>query len=146
MITVAPLRPEDRPVWEELARGYKDFYRTPTTDAEYEAVWRQLRDESSGLYCLGAYDSGGALVGIVHFLFHAFLWFGEACFLQDLFTAEAARGQGAGRALIEAVAGAARERGATRLYWHTQEGNARARLLYDKVARFNGFIRYEYQL
>jgi len=28
----------------------------------------------------------------------------------------------------------------------TQEDNARARLLYDKVARFNGFIRYDYPL
>ena len=40
----------------------------------------------------------------------------------------------------------ARERGADRFYWHTQESNARARLLYDKVARFTGFIRYAYPL
>ena len=66
--------------------------------------------------------------------------------LQDLFVAESARGQGAARALIDAVAEAARSRGASRLYWHTQDGNARARLLYDKVARFSGFIRYEYPL
>ena len=49
-------------------------------------------------------------------------------------------------ALIEGVAAAARERGADRLYWHTQESNARARVLYDKVARFTGFIRYAYPL
>ena len=30
--------------------------------------------------------------------------------------------------------------------WHTQESNARARVLYDKVARFTGFIRYVYPL
>jgi hypothetical protein len=40
----------------------------------------------------------------------------------------------------------ARQRGASRLYWLTREDNARARLLYDKVARFNGFIRYEFPL
>lgn len=33
-----------------------------------------------------------------------------------------------------------------RFYWHTQESNARARLLYDQVARFTGFIRYGYPL
>jgi hypothetical protein len=44
------------------------------------------------------------------------------------------------------VAAAARERGADRFYWHTQEHNARARLLYDQVARFTGFIRYVYPL
>ena len=33
-----------------------------------------------------------------------------------------------------------------RLYWLTQEDNTTARLLYDKVARFGGFIRYEHNL
>ena len=44
------------------------------------------------------------------------------------------------------MAHAAQSRGATRLYWTTQQDNARARVLYDKLARFNGFIRYEYPL
>lgn len=153
MIVVAPLTPGDRLAWEELARGYKAFYGTPTTDEEYEATWRQLRDEGSGFGCLGAYlgdapdaEPAGALAGIAHYLFHPLIWYGDACYLQDLFVAEAARGQGAARALIERVAEMARSRGATRLYWTTQEGNARARRLYDKVARFNGFIRYDYPL
>jgi GNAT superfamily N-acetyltransferase len=153
MVIVAPLKSEDRPAWEVLARGYKAFYRTPTTDAHYEAAWRQLQDEGSGLCGLGAYlgdtaggESAGALVGITHYLFHPMMWNGDACYLQDLFVAEAARGRGAARALIERVAEMASSRGAARLYWHTQEDNARARLLYDKVARFNGFIRYDYPL
>ena len=58
MVIVAPLKSEDRPAWEELARGYKAFYRTPATDAQYEAAWRQLRDEGSGLCGLGAYLGG----------------------------------------------------------------------------------------
>jgi GNAT superfamily N-acetyltransferase len=152
MVVVAPLQPEDRPAWEELARGYKAFYRTPTTDEEYEALWRQLLDEGSGFIGLGAYLPEGpagapsALVGIAHFLFHPMFWYGDACFLQDLFVAEAARGQGAARALIERMAEVARSRGATRLYWTTREDNTRARRLYDQVARFNGFIRYDYPL
>ena len=46
-----------------------------------------------------------------------------------------------GRGLIEAVAAAARDRGCNRLYWTTKEDNATARSLYDRIARFNGFIR-----
>ena len=88
----------------------------------------------------------GDLVGITHYFFHPFIWYGQACYLQDLFTAEAARGQGAARALIEAVAAEAREKNATRLYWMTKEDNARARLLYDKLASFGGFIKYDYSL
>ncbi|WP_234436880.1 GNAT family N-acetyltransferase [Streptomyces maremycinicus] len=60
--------------------------------------------------------------------------------------AEAARGRGAVRALIGRVARAARERGAARLYRTAQEGNGTARALYDKVASFNGFIRYDHPL
>jgi GNAT superfamily N-acetyltransferase len=145
MIVIAPLMSADRQAWEELARGYKAFYRTPTTDEHYEATWRQLRDEDSGLDCLGAYLDD-TLVGIAHYLLHPSFWYGDVCYLQDLFVAETARGQGAARALIERAAEAARARGATRLYWTTQEDNARARLLYDKVARYNGFIRYDYPL
>lgn len=152
MVVVTLLKSGDRTAWEELARGYKAFYRTPTTDEQYAAAWRDLQDEGSGFCGLGAYlgdapgGEPGALVGIAHYLFHPLMWYGDACFLQDLFVAEAARGQGAARALIERVAEMARVRGATRLYWTAQEDNARARLLYDKVARFNGFIRYDYPL
>ena len=46
----------------------------------------------------------GRIVGIVHYLYHRSTWtMGNYCYLQDLFTAEEARGQGAGRALIEAA-------------------------------------------
>jgi hypothetical protein len=36
----------------------------------------------------------------------------------------------------------AREQGASRVYWLTQEGNATARALYDKLAERSGFIQY----
>ena len=69
-----------------------------------------------------------------------------ACYLQDLYVDGAARGQGAGRALIEAVAAHARERDSARLYWLTQDHDAAARQLYDRIAKHSGFIRYEYPL
>jgi GNAT superfamily N-acetyltransferase len=56
------------------------------------------------------------------------------------------RGQGCGEALIERVAAVARERGCFRLYWTTKEDNLPGRRLYDRIARFNGFIRYDYPL
>jgi GNAT superfamily N-acetyltransferase len=56
------------------------------------------------------------------------------------------RGGGVGKALIEAVARIARDRDCLRLYWTTKEDNARARRLYDYIAKFNGFIRYDHAL
>ena len=141
---IAPIAAEDRGQWEPLARGYKAFYQTPTTDAEYEAAWQRLiaRD---GVYGLGA-KLDGQLVGIAHYLFHASTWSPSVCYLQDLFTAPASRGKGVARSLIDAVATAAREQGATRFYWATQEHNATARALYDRIGTYNGFIRYDYPL
>ena len=144
MIETGPLRPEDRGAWDVLARGYKAFYQESEPDEAYEQTWRRLA-AGTELFGLGA-RLDGRLVGIAHYFFHPAVWSGEACYLQDLFTDEAARGRGVARALIEAVAAAARERGADRFYWHTQESNTRARVLYDKVARFTGFIRYVYPL
>ncbi|TDD63179.1 GNAT family N-acetyltransferase [Actinomadura darangshiensis] len=144
MIDIGPLRPEDRVAWEELARGYKAFYRTVVPDAGYEETWRRL-SSGADLHGIGArFD--GRLVGIAHYLFHATFWSADSCYLQDLFVDETARGQGAARALIEHVAGEARKRGAARLYWTTKQDNVTARVLYDKVARFHGFIRYDYPL
>jgi GNAT superfamily N-acetyltransferase len=144
MIEIGPLRPADRDAWEVLARGYKAFYRDPMPDEAYELTWQRLA-AGTELYGLGA-RLDGTLVGIAHYFFHPAFWSGEACYLQDLFVDDAVRGHGAGRALIEGVAAAARDRGADRYYWHTQADNAQARVLYDKVARYSGFIRYAYPL
>jgi GNAT superfamily N-acetyltransferase len=67
---------------------------------------------------------------------------GPYCYLQDLFTTEAARGQGIGKALIEGVYERAKADGASRVYWLTHESNEAARSLYDKLATRTGFIQY----
>ena len=99
MIEIGPLRPGDRAAWEKLARGYKAFYQESEPDEAYEQTWERLA-AGTELFGLGA-RLDGRLVGIAHYLFHPAFWSGEACYLQDLFTAEAARGRGAARALIE---------------------------------------------
>lgn len=142
MIQVAPLSPDDRAGWELLARGYKAFYEDPTSDEDYDKTWRLLM--AGTVQGLGA-RLEGRLVGFAHYLFHPHSWLGEACYLQDLFTAPEARGRGVATALIDAVAERARERGAAKYYWFTKADNP-ARALYDRLARFKGFIRYDYPL
>ena len=49
-------------------------------------------------------ESDGELLGLTHYLFHRSTTAIEpVCYLQDLFTSEAARGKGVGRALINGV-------------------------------------------
>lgn len=141
---IAPLRIEDHARWIILARGYKTFYKTTLPDAEYEKSWQRLLAQD-GVFGLGAMRDG-QLLGIAHYLFHTSVWAPSVCYLQDLFVDPLARGQGIARELIEAVAADARARDASRFYWLTQEHNATGRALYDKVAKFNGFIRYDYPL
>jgi len=60
-----------------------------------------------------------------------------------VFVASDARGQGVGRALIEATYVEADRRGATRSYWATQENNATARRLYDQLGQLTSFVQYQ---
>lgn len=143
-IEIAPLAASDRAEWEALARGYKAFYRTELADADYERTWQALLTDER-VHGLGA-RLDGKLVGIAHYLFHAQTWSPDCCYLQDLFTAEGARGRGVATALIGAVADEARKRGAVKYYWLTKEGNRQARALYDRIADWKGFLRYDYEL
>ncbi len=145
-IVVNPITRFDRDRWAELWCSYLDFYQTRLPAEIYEHTWQRLIATEGPIRGLGARQGGATapLVGIVHYLFHAHAWTNrEVCYLQDLFVDAAFRRGGFGRRLIEATAAAARERGCYRLYWTTKEDNHTARLLYDRIARFNGFIRYD---
>ena len=143
-IEIGPLDRGDRPRWEVLARSYKTFYKTTLPDAEYDRAWHRLMTADS-VHGLGA-RLDGRLVGIAHYLFHPSVWMNDVCYLQDLFVDVAVRGHGVARALIGRVAEVAAARFAPRLYWLTAEDNAVARRLYDKVAHYKGFIRYDHPL
>ena len=145
-VAIRPLGPEDRADWEPLWAGYLAFYEATIPSTVTETTWARLNDPAEPMHALGAFVDG-QLVGIVHYLFHRSTWTtSDYCYLQDLFTDEAARGRGAGRALIEAVYERARAASASRVYWLTQEGNATARALYDKLADRSGFIQYRKML
>lgn len=143
-LRTGPLGPADRARWEQLFRGYIDFYERSLPDAGYDRAWEEFLS-GARMHALGA-RLDGTLVGIAHFLIHANTSGPDVCYLQDLFTAPDSRGRGAATALIEAIADWAREQGCLRLYWNTHESNATARRVYDRVAQHRGFIRYERDL
>ena len=141
-IAIKPVGANERAAWAPLWQDYLAFYKAKVPDAATDTAWRRLHDPNEPMYVLGAYVDG-RLVGIVHYLFHRSMWtIANYCYLQDLFVAEEARGHGLGRALIEAVYAEAQKAGASRVYWLTQEDNATARVLYDKLAERSGFIQY----
>ncbi len=132
--------------WKPLWDGYNAFYGragdTALPDAVTSTTWSRFFDGYEPMHALVA-EQAGRLLGLVHFLFHrTTIAMGPTCYLQDLFTLEAARGKGVGRALIEEVYRRAADAGAARVYWLTHETNETAMKLYDKVADKSGFVVY----
>ena len=144
---IRALLASDRAAWKPLWDGYLRFYGTSAGPGVTDTTWARIHDPAEPVNALGAFtpgdDGSERLVGIVHYIFHRSTWtVGPYCYLQDLFTAEEARGRGAGRALIEAVYARAAEAGASRVHWLTHESNSTARTLYDTLAERPGFIQY----
>jgi GNAT superfamily N-acetyltransferase len=145
VISVGRLETRDRAAWQELFAGYHAFSERPDWPREnYDATWERI-EKDERIHARGA-RLDGRLVGIVHFLVHPSTTSADLCYLQDLFTAPEARGQGVARALIAEVENWARERECARVYWHTKAGNETARRLYDQVAENRGFIQYVLEL
>jgi ribosomal protein S18 acetylase RimI-like enzyme len=141
--TVRELHVADRSRWEELWTGYLRFYKTELPAEWIDHLWRRLIDPNDQPYGLVALDADQRVVGFVIYHFHLSTWSPAGyCYLEDLYVDPACRGSGAGRALIQAVYSAADERGATRVYWHTENTNARAQVLYNQVAALTPFVQY----
>lgn len=137
---------EDWAGWLPLWRGYVAFYGATVPDAVTEATWRRLLDPAVPLLGHVA-ERGGAVVGFSTAVLHEGTWTtAPTCYLEDLFVDPALRGGGVGRALIQNLIDLGRSRGWSRLYWHTQAGNATARRLYDSFVQADDFVRYRLAL
>jgi GNAT superfamily N-acetyltransferase len=143
---IRPLQAGDESEWRRLWTAYLEFYETSVPEEVYRTTFKRLlagnagaNDEFRGLIL----EWQGKPAGLVHYLFHRHCWRIEnTCYLQDLYVDPAVRGQGQGRALIEAVYARADEAGCPAVYWLTQDFNHTARKLYDRVAKLTPFIKY----
>lgn len=104
---IRPIAQDDFPAWKPLWDGYNAFYGragdTALPLAITEASWWRFFDPVEPVFALVA-ECDGQLLGLAHYLFHRSTTRIElTCYMQDLFTLQAVRGQGVGRALIEGV-------------------------------------------
>jgi GNAT superfamily N-acetyltransferase len=129
--------------WKAMWGQYLRFYGAEASATVTRSTFDRLCRQSDGMFGYVA-ESEGSIVGLVHAVVHPTTWSSRpTCYLEDLYLDRSARGSGLGRALVDTVAGEARERGASAVYWHTQEFNAPARRLYDTVARLRSWVVYE---
>lgn len=143
MVNVRPVMASDEQAWLKLFRDYIVFYKADVPDEIIALTWRRLLNQEDHMMALAAVDDAGEIVGIATMVFHRSTWSSTwYCYLEDLFVASEARGLGAGRALIEGVYAEADRRGANRTYWATQDHNATARKLYDRIGTLTDFVQY----
>ena len=145
-LTIRPFEPRDRAAWDEMWAGYLTFYETALPADVSEDTWARFVGQAPGHVGLIAEGAQGPL-GFAHALVHPGTWSPKpVCYLEDLYVNEAARGQGAGRALIEALADKGRAEGWLRIYWQTARSNNTAQHLYDKIAQRTDWLRYDLDL
>ncbi|MBR9649583.1 GNAT family N-acetyltransferase [Thalassovita aquimarina] len=142
---IRPLSPKDEPGWRALWQGYNAFYERAVEERVTARLWDRIVSETGEPFALVA-EIDGDLVGMAHYFFLPSTsdW-GPRCYMQDLFAAPQARGQGIGRALIETIQSDADRAGAAQVYWLTDKSNTTARKLYDRVAKETPFIKYRMQ-
>lgn len=149
-LTIRPVRAEDFPAWHPLWIDYNAFYGHEGATALpldiTRTTWSRFLDADEPMHALVA-ERDGQLLGLVHFVFHrGTSSLTPICYLEDLFTVDTGRGQGVGRALIEAVYQHTQAVGSQRVYWQTHETNVVAMRLYDSVAKNSGFVIYQKSL
>jgi GNAT superfamily N-acetyltransferase len=138
--------PSDREAFLGLWNAYLAFYRVDLAPEVTAATWARLMDPASPVKARLA-ETDGQVLGFAIHMHHPSTWVMTGdCYLEDLYVDAAARGKGLGRALIDDLIALARAQGWARLYWHTNEGNTRARALYDQYVAPDGHIRYRLRL
>jgi GNAT superfamily N-acetyltransferase len=142
---VTELREADWLVWQQLYRGYGDFYEVAMPVTKLERVWSWLHDSSHSVNGLAVRPSFEAEpVGIAHYRPFARPLHGSVgCYLDDLFVEPSVRGTGAVDALLLRLSQLAGENGWDVVRWITRSGNARARSTYDRLASQTDLITYD---
>ena len=146
-IRIVPLEQRHRADWDRLYAGYAEFYRVTQTPEMRDRVWSWLHDPAHGTCVLVAEDAAGRAVGLAHYrAFARPLSATTGGYLDDLFVNPQMRGQRVADALIAALAEEGRRQGWSVIRWITAENNARARAVYDRVAKLTPWRTYDIPL
>jgi GNAT superfamily N-acetyltransferase len=141
-VIIRQIEKGDRQQWRPLWQGYLDFYEVTLSEQQSDLTWERFFDPAHVFQGIVA-QIDGSIVGIAHAMLRQSTWepVGDL-YIEDLFVAPSARGQGIARGLIEEFRQQAQALGAGSLYWQTRAGNLKAQALYDQIATKNDYIQY----
>ncbi|MEE4485701.1 GNAT family N-acetyltransferase [Serratia ficaria] len=133
---------DDKRQWLALWQGYLHFYRADLAPQVSDVTFERLCNDAQ-VHGLVAEGPDGQLSGLMNLVFHPSTWSAAGyCYIEDLYVSPQARGQKVSEKLFEQAYRLAEQRGSDRVYWMTQEYNAPARSLYDKIGKRSSFIVY----
>ncbi len=140
---VRPVEESDRDAWHRLWDGYCEFYEVEMPSDVTAKSWERLLDDATPDFFGLVAERDGTVIGIANCILHGTTWaIAQRCYLNDIFVDPAARGSGAGKAMIQHIRHLAYENGWDKVHWLTAESNATARRLYDQFAPASGLIQY----
>jgi GNAT superfamily N-acetyltransferase len=133
-MTVRSATADDVPTILRFVRELATYEREPEAVVATEAMLREaLFGVAPAAEALIA-DADGAPVGFALFFHNFSTWTGRrGIYLEDLYVTPAARGTGAGKALLRRLARLAVERDCARLEWAVLDWNAPAIGFYDAL-------------
>jgi GNAT superfamily N-acetyltransferase len=130
-VEVRVAQPGEEAEVTRLMAAFRDFYddSEPPDELIGRVVAELIGDKHTEFLLAGA-----PAVGVAQLRFRPSVWTGtDDAWLEDLFVLEPARRKGVGRALVEACAERSRARGCKRLQLDTNETNAGALALYERL-------------
>ena len=133
-LVIRPAAPTDAGLILGFIRGLADYekllHEVVATEAD---VVRDLFGEHPRLFCDIA-EADGAPVGFAIWFYNYSTFMGRhGIYLEDLFVVPEARGLGAGKALLRALAQRCAAEGLTRLEWAVLDWNAPSIAFYDSL-------------
>ena len=143
-ITVNHPTESDKKEWEQLYRGYAEFYNMPMEQSTLDTVWSWIHNKDKDFFGLIAKDENNQALGLMHCRAMASPLRGaEVGFLDDLFVVPEARGSEVVEALYAELNSLGKQQGWPFIRWITADNNYRARNVYDKISEKTAWVTYQ---
>jgi GNAT superfamily N-acetyltransferase len=123
-IAIRPAARDDVPLILQLVRELAEYEREPDAVTATVPLLGEALFGAKPLAEAVVAEADGEPVGFALFFFNFSTWTGlPSLYLEDLYVREAARGRGAGKALLSHLAGIALDRGCARFEWSVLDWN-----------------------
>ena len=141
--SVRKIQLKDKEQWQELYKGYANFYKVEMNTQILETVWSWLHNKNHELNGI-VYEIDENIVALAHYRRMPRPLKGQDIgFLDDLFVEPIHRGKKIGEKLLNELKNISKSKEWGLIRWLTRDDNLRAKALYDRVAKKTSWDLYE---